>query len=333
MFRLILCIALCSPVLTLAQQLDLYAFYRYNWLILNPASINRPHLGDQDKSLSVHAAYRNQWMGFAEAPQNINVSAEYLPEAQNFKIGAYILNQSAGPISNNSITGNFAYLIPLSSGSYVNQYISIGLNAGLVQYRVNTADVRFDNPEPDLLGAVNFSQLYADFAFGVFYNWINDDEANFNRRITNRLRNIYLGISVPQTFALTISEQSANALSLSRVRQFNIMGGWVYAFPDFNTKIEPSFWLRYISDIDFQSTFPGRAPFSADLNLRAIYDELLWVGGGISTNRFFHAELGTILENRSDYMITLGLAGDFPIRWNSWLGPSIEAVISLSLEP
>lgn len=319
----------CITGLLEAQQTDLSSLYRYNWQVLNPAAINYTYLEDKRQKYMANAAYRNQWLGFEGSPASYNLRFEYLPESDNIKVGAFAMGDRTGAIGTYSVYGNFAYIIYFSNID-VEQYLSVGLNLGGVQYSVNLDELRFQQDQPSLIEEGVTNQVYADMALGCFYRW---------KRLNSRapddaiFREFYAGFSVPQTFVLDLFKPDDGAFDLDRIQHYYTLAGGVF---NVNKAIdlEPSLWLRYVPESTFQTLF-ANAPFSGDLNVRARFQNKFWIGSGYSTNQLMHFELGfnigkgEYLNDSKDYLFTLGLAYDAPLGGNNRLPGSLE--ISLAI--
>jgi type IX secretion system PorP/SprF family membrane protein len=325
-----ICIILSSNHLH-AQQLGLTSLYRYNWQILNPAAVNHSYLEDKNKQYMANASYRQQWAGFEGAPLNYSMRFEYLPEDLNIKAGGFAYGEQAGAIGTNAGYLNFAYLIYFNKCLTSEEYLAIGTNIGMVNYRVDLNEIVFQDPQPGLFGEEGFEQWYADMSFGAFYRWKTYDPSVLS---SIAFKEFYAGISIPQTFTLNFNTPDTLNYSLERIRHYYLMSG---AFISLNNKIllEPSIWVRYAEDLQYQTLFNNN-PISADANIRVQYDNLIWIGTGFSTNRLAHFEAGTslgrgqYLNSNSSYALTLALAYDVPIGWNSWLGPSFEVSIGVA---
>ncbi len=316
----------------LAQQTDLSSLYRYNWQILNPGAVNHTFLEDKSKKYIFNSAYRQQWVGVEGGPVTYNARFEYFPDNNPIKVGGYVLGDRAGAIGTNSVFGNFAYLIKLNQQG-VESYISVGLNLGAVWYNVDMGEIRFQEDQPNLMSEGVLNQSYADMALGAFYRW-----KNLPHRVLPvlGLSEFYAGVSVPQTFTMNMTAPDEGAFDLERVQHYYLITGAVFLLTS-DFLLEPSTWVRYVPNGAFQTLF-NNAPVSADVNLRLKYNNMFWIGGGFSTNRLIHTEFGAdigrgLCENcGKNYLLTLALAYDAPVGWNSQLPGSLEISLGLGWE-
>lgn len=318
-----------------AQQLDVSTMYRYNWQILNPAAINHIYLEDNKKQYIFNASFRRQWIGFEGAPANYNARFEYMPEDGNspVKFGFFASGDQAGAIETNKLFGNFAYLIYFNRSPVSESYLSVGLNIGVARYHVDLNEIHFQEQQLNIPEDGVLNQSYADMALGCFYRLKTHDPYALP---SFRIAEVYAGISIPQTFTLDLNTPEDGAFNLERVQHFYLITGGIVTL---NKKLllEPSLWIRYLHKNSFQTLF-NNAPVSGDLNVRLQYNNRLWGGVGASTNRLLHFEAGftighgAYINDSKNYLISLGLAYDAPIGWNSWLGPSAEISLGIGWE-
>lgn len=247
----------------LAQQLPLFTQYRDSWTQLNPATPYNGYVNYEHK-LAIGISHRQQWLDadLIGAPTTSLAQFQYVSEALNFHTGGYILNDQTGNIGTTGVYGNFAYQLSIGKGR-VDQTLSIGVNGGLVQYRVAIPEgVRTHN---GIGGAFSETIWYPDFGMGVFYNY--DDR-------------FYAGLSVPQLLGLDLNlrdtEDPNNSFELTKVRHYYALIGGYFDFDFFENEssfLEPSIWIRYVENV----------PLSIDINLRYKPSDYFWIGAGIGS--------------------------------------------------
>lgn len=264
-------------VTVLGQQLANYTLYRDHWNILNPAAISNNYILNELTN-SLNASYHRQWNEIDDegAPTLQTIGFEHVAETFDVVFGGHIINDKTGFIGNTGLYGNFAYRLEM--GRRFDQTLSIGLSAGIVQYRARVDKIAFADPE---VGALeNDKHYFPDFSLGIFYHY--DDR-------------IYAGFSVPQTFGLDTRFRTENRdFTVERQQHFYaVVGAYFDAafFGNESSFIEPSLWLKYVPD----------APMSFDANTRYQYGETFWigVGGGFSLGeqlvKNLHFETGVII--------------------------------------
>ena len=211
-------------------------------------------------------------------------------EALNIGLGATLLNDQTGAIGTTGFYGTFSYIMPLQKyRNRVTQFLSFGLNAGLVQYRVNFSEITFNEPSQASIPADNQLQYYPDFGLGVFYY------------IDNRF---YMGASMPQLLNLN-TQYSSREGGFSVERQahyYAMMGGFIpFGGRQATFYLEPSVWLRYVEN----------TPISLDANLRLNFQNAFWLGVGYSISNNLHVDMGYTFQDRfsgNDWLkIGLGL--------------------------
>jgi len=274
---LIIFFSICLQTGLQSQQLSSFTLYRDSWTMLNPASLYNSYLINEH-TMSAGASYRHQWVDpeLKGAPVTEALQFQYVPEDYNFFTGGFLVNDQTGDIGFTGAYGNFAYRL-LFSGR-VDQSLSIGLNAGVVQYRV-----KFPIEVLEQVDVINETKIYPDFGLGLFYHY--DDK-------------FYAGFSVPQTFGLDLRlrDSDQNEFLLKRVQHYYaVLGGYIdfnFFHSDESSFLEPSIWARW-------SPF---APLTIDANLRYQVTNLFWVGFGYGTGQ--PIELGEL-----DPMIIPGRIG------------------------
>lgn len=291
-----------------AQQLYHFTKYRDQWNVLNPASLSNNYLINE-MNMSIGATHRQMWLGIEGAPSTQLLNWEFIPEDYNVTLGAHIINDKTGILGHTGIYGQFAYRLDI--GRRVEQGISIGLNAGIIQYRGKYGNLDASELNGELLEDDNV--IFPDFGIGAFYYYSDL---------------FYAGLSIPQTFGLELSFRGTDGdLFQKRVQHvYAIVGGYfpVNWFGSDISFLEPSLWLRYVPN----------APLSADLNVRYQISELFWTGLGTglgfgdrltSTLRF---EAGVVLGETLDLInsqIKIGFGFDLAFaEYRQEFGNSIE---------
>lgn len=304
-FILLLIIAANGELLS--QQLPNYGAYRDHWYIINPAALTNNYLIDS-ANISIGASYRKQWIGLEEAPVTQSLSFQYILPSNRVVTGLQIINDQTGLLGNTGIYGQFAYRIPLSQ----NQEISIGLNAGFIQYKAEISKIDFRDVEEQALEDEGTSTK-PDFSFGAFYHYAD---------------RFYLGVSVPQVFALNSSlPTDAGDFYLQRVRHYYaLVGGFVPVnlFGFEGSYMEPTVWLRYLPN----------APLNIDASFRYRAGNVFWLGAGAgvgfgtSTTKTMKMEVGFIFGAKGDNDSSLTKLGfNFEIPFSTYrqsFGNSIE---------
>ncbi|MEN0006570.1 MAG: PorP/SprF family type IX secretion system membrane protein [Bacteroidota bacterium] len=251
-----------------AQQLPIFTQYQEAYALINPAAISNNYL-KYDAPMTTNLMYRYQWVGLDDAPRTLMASHEYLNEDYNILFGGSITHDQTGPTGFTGLMGRFAYLLQLSD----DHYLSAGLSAGVVQYRVDGSELDF--AEQDEVESAGLTSYQPDFALGAVWYYM-----------PSRGNRYYAGVSVPQTFGFNLDFRTdENDFSIQRVRHYYAFGGVQFALSE-GSWIEADVWLKYVEDI----------PFHFDVNFRYEYQESFWVGVGGSMAGASHAEAGVIWD-------------------------------------
>lgn len=310
------------------QQLEHYSFSNHNWQLFNPAAINYLNIAGEAQYTFIDGSFRKQWLGLKEAPTSYNVRFEKLPnigslryiEEAPIKYGLYVSKDQTDAISTTNIYGNFAYLIRLNN----NNYLSLGINAGVFQYKLEADKINFkDLSDPS---AANQSQWHADFSLGAFYV---------------AKEKFYLGFSIPQTFNFKLNDRDAASgfFETERKQHLYFIGGGFIPLEitrEGKSFIEPTILIRYVSLLKNEGLFNG-LPFSTDLNLKLQINKF-WGGVGFGASKNLHFELGTFVKDGrngggSDYLFKVGLAYNYPIGFNGVnLGQTAEIVLGFAFD-
>lgn len=142
-----------------AQQQPMYSQYMFNMLNINPA-----YAGSRGVP-SVTALYRNQWVGIPGAPATSSISFDMPIDAKKIGVGVQLFDDRLGIERTTGLNLAYAFRIQLSESGT----LSLGLQAGLLNYRANYLDVTtFQANDPSF--NQNVSALLPSAAAGVYYN-------------------------------------------------------------------------------------------------------------------------------------------------------------------
>jgi type IX secretion system PorP/SprF family membrane protein len=275
--KLIGCISGLLALNTMAQQQGQYSMYMVNQYIANPA------VAGTEDYIDLKAGFRSQWVGLKDAPQSYYVSA-HGPTGKNINhkqyddvkplawhsLGATFTGESTGPVNKNAIFGTYAYHIPLST----TLNLSLGLSAGVQQYRVKAADLSYD-PQNNLDKATssNTTVVSPDGNAGL---WLYN-------------KNMYIGVSSMQIFNKKI-DLASNADAASRLnRHFFATAGYKIKL-DSNWALVPSLMFKAVSP----------TPAQIDLNCKVRFKDMFWGGVSWRNKDAFVFIIGMTLEQKFD---------------------------------
>ncbi len=293
-----------------AQQIPLFTQYRQNLGLINPAAINGDfHTSEQN--LSFGASYRTQWVGFDAHPVTQTIRGEYVAETGGVGLmfGGYLVNDQTGPTG---FTGAYGRIAGIISDDMEYGGLSIGLTAGVVQYRVNSSELFVRDPG-DVLSMEDQSKIFPDVGLGVyFYKTLEGG------LLADDL--FYSGISIPQVFGLNLDFKDENGdFATQRIQHFYGLLG-LYHYFDNDGYIEPSVWVKYAPN----------APVSVDFNIRYQFPSNMWLGTGLSTAGTFHLETGFNLGDNLGWDNTFKVGYGFDYSYNTF-GPSVGSSHEINL--
>ena len=253
-----------------AQQLPLYTNYVLNNYAYNPAVAgSKPYA-------VVNLNYRNQWVGFKDAPKTYLVSLHNSVGKQK-KVGVGILINSDNTGLLGKTTGHltFAYHLKLNK----TYKLGFGISAGMVQYRIRLYDAKTADAGDELLTGNLLSNNVFDSNAGLY---LYSDK-------------LFFGISGYQYLSNKITWKDSKSNLAPHV--YATLG---YQFQASKKLIiEPSALLKFNSP----------TPMQPEFSVRGIYKNLFWVGGSYRLNDAVSGLIGVILKEK----FTIAYAYDFSV--------------------
>lgn len=233
----------CLVLQVKGQQAPLYTQYMFNQLLYNPA------LAGVDPYYQIRSNHRFQWVGMTDAPLT-NALAFHGPHPTlSMGYGGYIYHDVTGPTSQTSITGTYAYNIGLTD----ELRLSMGISAGVMQYRVDGTQITVKDPSDQTLQQA------------VYTSWVPD--ANLGLYLYHK--DFYVGFSTAHLITTKLKLYDPG-IGINKLKtHFFLTAGYIWEInQDF--KLEPSAMLK------------GSLPKAVqlDINTRVIWQDMVW--GGIS---------------------------------------------------
>lgn len=247
-----------------AQQLPIYTQFMFNTYIFNPA------VAGTHNYYQVKLNNRFQWTGISDAPQTNSLSV-YGPHGEkDMGFGGYVFNDATGPTSRNGFYGSYAYNLLLNDM----MRLSMGLSAGLLQNRMDGTKITLLDPSDQALLNTVTSNFSPDATLGLYLY-----SSTF-----------HVGFSAHQLFGNTI-DLFDQGTGLNKLKaHFFLTGGYKY-FINFDYAVESSVIVR--------GTMP--TPVQVDLNVKAYYQDLLWIGVSVRSSDAVSFLLGYTHENRFSF--------------------------------
>ncbi len=227
------------------QQQGLVTQYMYNKVSVNPAYAGNTG----QKTIAAHL--REQWIGIKGAPSLQMVSFDMPFMGSDNGWGLNIKRSSVGISSKTSISGMYAYKIPVTDG-----FLSFGLEPGIQNFRMNFGDpdlFAYDGIETDeSLNGKSVNKNSFLLGFGAYY----------------RNEKAYFGVSIPSFFT-TNFDIDQNTIKSGDELQVNLMAGYALQLRDDQMLMIQGF-SRYTSSY----------PLNLDLNATLLLDKKFDIGLG-----------------------------------------------------
>ncbi|MCB9187812.1 MAG: type IX secretion system membrane protein PorP/SprF [Flavobacteriales bacterium] len=232
--------ALGLSYLSFGQQLTFNSQYMLNPYLINPAAAGT------NERLNVATSFRQQWVGFNDAPRTQMLSFN-MRAADNMGVGAVIYNDVTGPLRNIGFVGSYAYHLPINDESK----LSFGLSLSMTQHVLDASQFVLNDEVDATLNNGNMKSLNPDASFGIQY---------FGEKF-------HIGIAAPQLIENKYKFGTSFEEINKQVRHYYLTGAYKFEIND-DFEIEPSTLLKYVPS----------APFQFDINARLIYSQAMWVG-------------------------------------------------------
>ena len=230
-----------------AQQEPMYSQYMFNMLNINPAYAGSRGVG------SATALYRNQWVGIQGAPQTSSLSYDMALKEKKIGLGFQLYDDRLGIERTTGLNVSYAFRIQLTESGT----LSLGLQAGLLNYRANYAEVRTFQPNDPSFNQ-NISGLLPAAAAGIYYN---SDK-------------FYIGLSTPALLQTKLShDNTADVASVTgRDLHLYLASGFVMNLSQ-DLALKPSVLVKAVSG----------APVEFDLNANLWIQNILSIGASYRT--------------------------------------------------
>ncbi len=294
---------LCFQIILEAQQLPLFAQFRENNDYINPAYVSNDYL-TYEYNLKLAASYRMQWIEKPLTPRTQTVKAEYLiPNDGGVSLltGGHIINDRNGPSGFTGIYGRLAGVIAPKGGDPFFGGLSVGLTFGAIQYRLDASNIRFYE-KGDAFSETNQTQIIPDAGMGVFYY------TKLKRKRRRSPNIFYIGASIPQILGLDLRYKSNNGEFLvDRLQYFYGVAGYHLTLSD-QSYLEFSSWAKFVKG----------APFHSDFNIQFQMQEFMWLGGGLSTAKNFHMEVGFFIGGNYQDSNCVKIGYGFEHNWSTF---------------
>ena len=281
-------ILLLLPVFSNAQQLPYQSAFNETSFIWNPAMTGRFQF------MEFGATYRQQWMGFTDAPRTASLNIQFPLPNEKMSVGGFITRDQTGPLTYNSISFTYAFKMKLGIQRY--DQLSIGLLGTLSEYHVDGRNVLVNDIDDVLLPNSESTQIHPNVGVGIFYQSYTKE--NFGRNF------FYFGIAANQLLTSDLTfQESVSDLNLKRAFHGNAMLGIHLVYGDIF--LEPSVWVNY-AQINLTNY---------NLGLKMEKEDSFWTGFAFSSNSTLSLQAGVILKQKwlKDGSLRIGTMGTYNV--------------------
>ena len=239
---IIICLCLFPQIK--GQQYDpLYTQYMFNSLAINPA------YAGTSGSLNAMIMSRQQWVGLPDAPNTQTFSIHSPVASRYIGAGLSFIYDRMGPIQNINLSMDYSFKFKIAETVHT----SLGLKGAISSFQSDLTKFQGEVGNDDAYYEHIDRKLLPNFGFGI-YCYGNK---------------FYVGASVPRLLENVYSDDgSVSSITKKENRLYMAMAGVVIGINPF-LKLKPSFILRLSNSV----------PISSDLNLNALINDMLWVGG------------------------------------------------------
>lgn len=274
MKRILSILFVFGAVFTYGQQLPHYTQYLINDYVTNPA------IGGTSPYFKAQSNHRFQWVGITDAPRTYIFSLHGPIVNDKMGVGGYVFTDFTGPTRRSGFQASYSYKVNITDDIK----LSFGLAGGLLQFAVDGGKVNLEDINDLVLSTSLQSSLVLDMAAGLYL--YEEDRWFFS-------------ISAPQLVGSKLQFFDTYTNTLSRLsNHYFAAGGYTFDISS-DFQIQPSFLIKYISPV----------PIQVDANVRAIYQENVWVGLSYRSEDAIGAMLGYNFKER----FMFGYSYDFPI--------------------
>ena len=223
-----------------AQQDAQYTQYMYNTININPA-----YAGSRGV-MSVFGLHRTQWVGLDGAPTTNTFSLNTPISNSNLGVGFSLVNDRIGPTSDNTISADISYTIPMNEV----YKLSLGVKASGNIFNLDTDKLDPSNPiDPNL------------------QNFNNEFSPNFGAGVYLHSDKLYLGLSVPNF--LQDSKYNDNEVAVFQERMnFYFIGGYVFDVSP-SIKFKPAVLTKMVAG----------SPLQVDASANFLFFDKFMLGG------------------------------------------------------
>lgn len=251
-----------------AQQDAQYTQYMYNTVSINPG-----YAGSRGM-LSVLGLYRNQWVGLEGAPETLNFFLNSPVWIDRVGIGLGFISDRIGPSSENIITADFSYTLPLDQKG---TKLSFGIKGGISTLDVDVNKLKIYDPND--VNLVSGSFVSPVVGIGLYLH----------------TEKWYVGLSTPNMLETKYYDDIAVSTATEKTHLY-LIGGYVFDL-NANLKFKPAVLAKAVSG----------APVAIDLSANFLFSEKLTLGAAYRLDAAVSAMAGFQISDQ----LMVGYAYDY----------------------
>jgi len=227
--------------------------------------------------LSATISYRNQWIGFTDAPKSQILSVHTPVVNDRIGLGLLVERNSIGIFKETNLIGNYAYRMELQDGK-----LALGLGFGVTVYNIAWNELFAADPNDVQLMNNSTSAVLPAFSLGTYYY----------------TKKYFIGISLPLFLSYDLDKSTGkykigNPFSGSN---YFLTGGYEIGISN-NFKLQPSLLIKY---------HPGNA-IQIDYNALVNLKDRIWMGIGYRNKDM----LVGMLQCQVNYQLRIAYSYDF----------------------
>lgn len=224
-----------------AQQKPLFTNFIYNQFYYNPA------VSASAETIDFRFLYRNQWAGLEGKPHTQTLSAYGALDKINLGLGGNIYHDQTGHLRTVGFNLSAAYGIRFGEDAM----LSGGISAGMIHYKLGSDILIKESDDLAVLKAQE-GKVAADIGLGIFF----------------KRKGLSAGFSMPQVVQSSLEFDVDDASGMNKLmRHYLLSAAYRFKLSE-KIEMEPSALLKTAKSAQVQ----------VDVNLKAIYNKMLWLG-------------------------------------------------------
>ncbi len=274
-----------------AQQDPMYTMYMLDKMLINPA-----YTGSSNWLVGT-LKYRQQFMGFDGNPVTESFNFHTPIQKRHIGLGFKVINDNTGIMNNLNASLFYSYHLNFAGGK-----LSIGLEGGIYNRRVDYTKLVLTDPADNSLPQTAMSSLVPDASAGIYY----------------QKKQFYIGYSDCHLIEEKFNYKTINKTKSHLFSHMYLLIGKIFELSE-NWSFEPSALLKY----------QNAAPVQYDVNVSLSFHDRVAIGVQYRSNDAMAALLKiNILENlRVAYSYDMTTSG-----LSTYSGGAHEIIISYGIK-